>query len=76
VFELAAIKWNLSISLDITDPAKAKASVTGGSATCYPAHIVKPDGLAQCAKVRSYSFDSKGRAGSIKASETVNGECI
>ncbi|MFN0169650.1 MAG: S-layer homology domain-containing protein, partial [Bryobacteraceae bacterium] len=35
------IKWNLMVSLDTTDPAHPKAWVSGGTTTCYPAHIVK-----------------------------------
>ncbi len=38
------VKWNLTISLDTTDPAHPKAWVSGGTATCYPAHIVKVNG--------------------------------
>jgi hypothetical protein len=38
------IKWNLTISLDTSNPAQPKAWVSGGTATCYPAHIVKVNG--------------------------------
>lgn len=38
------IKWNLTISLDTADAANPKAWVSGGTATCYPAHIVKVNG--------------------------------
>jgi hypothetical protein len=38
------IKWNLVISLDTTDRDHPKAWVSGGTATCYPAHIVKVNG--------------------------------
>jgi hypothetical protein len=40
----AAIKWNLVISLDTTDPVNPKSWVSGGTETCYPAHIVKVNG--------------------------------
>jgi hypothetical protein len=40
----AAIKWNLVISLDTTDPANPKAWVSGSTETCYPAHVVKVNG--------------------------------
>jgi hypothetical protein len=39
------IKWNLIISLDTTDREHPKAWVSGGTATCYPAHIVKVNGM-------------------------------
>jgi hypothetical protein len=42
---VAKIKWNLTISLDVTDPKNPKAWVSGGTTTCYPAHIVKVNGV-------------------------------
>jgi hypothetical protein len=42
---LAQIKWNLTVSLDVTDPKNPKAWVSGGTTTCYPAHIVKVNGV-------------------------------
>jgi len=45
LFGLQGIKWNLNISLDITNPASPKAWVSGGTATCYPEHIVKVNGV-------------------------------
>ena len=42
---LAAIKWNLTVSLDTTDPNNPKAWVSGGTTTCYPAHVVKVNGI-------------------------------
>jgi hypothetical protein len=41
----AQIKWGLTISLDTTDPTNPKAWVSGGTTTCYPAHIVKVNGV-------------------------------
>jgi len=40
----SGIKWNLIVSLDTTDAAHPKAWVSSGTATCYPAHIVKVNG--------------------------------
>jgi hypothetical protein len=49
------IKWNLTISLDTTDPANPKAWVSGGTATCYPAHIVKVNGTPVFGQQPSYN---------------------
>jgi len=49
------IKWNLIISLDTTDPANPKAWVSGGTATCYPAHIVKVNGTKVFEQLPAYN---------------------
>jgi hypothetical protein len=43
--DMGAIKWNLVVSLDTTDPAQPKAWISGGTATCYPEHVVTVNGI-------------------------------
>jgi hypothetical protein len=40
-----AVRWNLTVTLDTTDPQNPKASVSSGTANCYPEHIVKVNGV-------------------------------
>jgi hypothetical protein len=42
---LAQIKWSLTVSLDVTDPNHPKAWVSHRVTTCYPAHVLKVNGM-------------------------------
>ena len=42
--KFGGIKWNLTTTIDQTDPNKPQAFVSTGTQTCYPAHTVKVNG--------------------------------